>query len=41
MSRIAERQQLRDKLGEVGPLAAGKTIKKLDKYCRTYIERSP
>ena len=41
MSRIAERQGLRDKLGEVGELAAGKTIRKIDKYARTYIERSP
>jgi PPOX class probable FMN-dependent enzyme len=41
MSRIAERQQLRDKLGEVGVLAAGKSIKKIDKYARTFIEHSP
>jgi len=41
MSRIAERQQLRDKLGEVGVLAAGKSIKKIDKYSRTFIEHSP
>jgi PPOX class probable FMN-dependent enzyme len=41
MSRIAERQQLRDKLGEVGVLAAGKSITKIDKYSRTFIEHSP
>ena len=41
MSRIAERQQLRDKLGEVGVLAAGKTIRKIDKYARIFIEHSP
>ena len=34
MSRIAERQQLRDKLGEVSVLAAGKSIKKIDKYAQ-------
>jgi PPOX class probable FMN-dependent enzyme len=41
MSRIAERQQLRDKLGEVSVLAAGKSIKKIDKYATTFIEHSP
>jgi len=41
MSGIKERQELRDKLGEVGPLAAGKTIRKIDKYARTFIEHSP
>ncbi|MBL8905257.1 MAG: pyridoxamine 5'-phosphate oxidase family protein [Rhizobiales bacterium] len=41
MSRIDERQQLRDKLGEVGVLAAGKTIRKIDKYARIFIEHSP
>ena len=41
MSRIGERQRLRDKLGEVGDLAAGKTIRKLDKYARVFIEHSP
>jgi hypothetical protein len=28
-------------MGEVGPLAAGKTLRRIDKYARTYIERSP
>jgi PPOX class probable FMN-dependent enzyme len=41
MSRIAERQQLREKLGEVSVLAAGKSIKKIDKYAKTFIEYSP
>ena len=41
MSRIDERQELRDKLGEVGVLAAGKTIRKIDKYARIFIEHSP
>jgi len=41
MSGIKERQGLRDKLGEVSVLAAGKTIRKIDKYARTFIEHSP
>ena len=41
MSTIEEKQQLRAKLGEVGELAAGKTLPKLDKYAKTYIARSP
>jgi len=41
MSGIKERQDLRDKLGEVGVLAAGKSIKKIDKYARIFIEHSP
>ena len=36
MSRIAEKQDLRSRLGEVGPLAAGKSIKKIDKYLQKY-----
>jgi PPOX class probable FMN-dependent enzyme len=41
MSGIKQRQDLRDKLGEVSVLAAGKTIHKIDKYARTFIEHSP
>ncbi len=41
MSRIEEKSVLRTKMGEVGPLAAGKTLKRIDKYAKTYIERSP
>ncbi len=41
MSRIAEKEVLRAKMGEVGPLAAGKTLKRIDKYAKAYIERSP
>lgn len=41
MSRIEEKSVLRAKMGEVGPLAAGKTLKRIDKYAKTYIERSP
>ncbi len=41
MSRIEEKSVLRAKMGEVGPLAAGKTLRRIDKYARTYIERSP
>lgn len=41
MSRIAEESALRAKMGDVGELAAGKTLKRIDKYARTYIERSP
>lgn len=41
MSRIEEKSVLRTKMGEVGPLAAGKTLKRIDKYAKSYIERSP
>lgn len=41
MSRIEDKSILRAKMGEVGELAAGKTLKRIDKYARTYIERSP
>jgi PPOX class probable FMN-dependent enzyme len=41
MSRIAEREKLRAKMGQPGELAAGKSLKKLDKYAKTYIARSP
>lgn len=41
MSRIEEKSVLRARMGEVGPLAAGKTLKRIDKYAKTYIERSP
>lgn len=41
MSRIEEKSVLRAKMGEVGPLAAGKTLRRIDKYAKTYIERSP
>lgn len=41
MSRIEEKSTLRAKMGEVGELAAGKTLKRIDKYARIYIERSP
>lgn len=36
-----EAEALRDRLGEVHPLASGKTIPKLDKYARAFIARSP
>ncbi|MGE0007733.1 MAG: pyridoxamine 5'-phosphate oxidase family protein [Parvibaculaceae bacterium] len=41
MSRIEEKTALRAKMGEVSELAAKKTLLRLDKYARTYIERSP
>jgi PPOX class probable FMN-dependent enzyme len=41
MSRIAEKATLRAKMGEVSDLAAKKTLARLDKYARTYIEHSP
>jgi uncharacterized protein len=41
MSRIEEKSVLRSKMGAVGELAAKKTLTRLDKYARTYIERSP
>src|SRR5438093_9846358 len=41
MSAIVEGDKLRTKLGEVGELAAGKSLKKLDKYSKAYIARSP
>ena len=41
MSRIEEKSVLRAKMGEVGELAAKKTLARLDKYARTYIEHSP
>ena len=41
MSRIEEKSVLRAKMGEPGELAANKTLALLDKYARTYIERSP
>jgi PPOX class probable FMN-dependent enzyme len=41
MSRIEEKSVLRAKMGEVSELAAKKTLARLDKYARTYIERSP
>ena len=41
MSRIEEKSTLRAKMGEVSELAAKKTLARLDKYARTYIERSP
>lgn len=41
MSRIEDKSALRARMGEVGELAAGKTLKRIDKYARAYIERSP
>lgn len=41
MSRIEEKSVLRARMGEVSELAAKKTLARLDKYARTYIERSP
>jgi PPOX class probable FMN-dependent enzyme len=41
MSRIVEKSILRAKMGEPGELAANKTLARIDKYARTYIERSP
>jgi PPOX class probable FMN-dependent enzyme len=41
MSRIEEKSTLRAKMGEVSELAAKKTLARLDKYARTFIERSP
>jgi uncharacterized protein len=41
MSRIEEKSVLRAKMGEPGELAARKTLARIDKYARTYIERSP
>ena len=41
MSRIEEKSVLKAKMGEPGELAAKKTLVRIDKYARTYIERSP
>ena len=41
MSRIEEKSVLRARMGEVGELAAKKTLTRLDKYARTYIGHSP
>jgi PPOX class probable FMN-dependent enzyme len=41
MSRIEEKSTLRAKMGEVSELAAKKTLARLDKYARSYIEHSP
>ncbi|TMJ42885.1 MAG: pyridoxamine 5'-phosphate oxidase family protein [Alphaproteobacteria bacterium] len=41
MSRIEEKGVLKAKMGEPGELAAKKTLARIDKYARTYIERSP
>jgi uncharacterized protein len=41
MSTIAERENLKAKLGTVGELAAGKSIRQTDKYSKAYIARSP
>jgi PPOX class probable FMN-dependent enzyme len=41
MSRIDEPERLRAKLGKVHELASGKSVKKLDKYSKAYIARSP
>lgn len=41
MSRIEEKSVLRAKMGDVSELAAKKTLARLDKYARTYVERSP
>ncbi|MGE3872337.1 MAG: MSMEG_1061 family FMN-dependent PPOX-type flavoprotein [Parvibaculaceae bacterium] len=41
MGRIEEKNTLRAKMGAVGELAAKKALTRLDKYARTYIERSP
>jgi len=41
MSRIEEKSVLRAKMGEPGELAAKKTLTRIDKYARKYIERSP
>ena len=41
MSRIEEKSVLRAKMGNVGELAAKKTLVRLDKYARTFIEHSP
>jgi len=41
MSRIEEKSTLKARMGEVGELAAKKTLRRLDKYAKTYIEHSP
>jgi PPOX class probable FMN-dependent enzyme len=41
MTTIEEPSKLKAKLGSVGELAAGKSLRKLDKYARAYIARSP
>jgi PPOX class probable FMN-dependent enzyme len=41
MSMIAQGHELRAKLGDIGELAAGKSLSRLDKYARAYIARSP
>src|SRR6185312_11284468 len=41
MGRIEEKSALRARMGQVGELAARKTLRRLDKYARTYIQRSP
>lgn len=41
MSTIREKQELRARMGEVSELASGKSITRIDRYARTYIERSP
>src|SRR5205807_9634346 len=38
---IAHGDQLRAKLDDIGELAAGKSLSRLDKYARAYIARSP
>jgi PPOX class probable FMN-dependent enzyme len=41
VSRIEEKSTLKARMGEVGELAARKMLRRLDKYAKTYIERSP
>lgn len=41
MSRIEEKSVLKAKMGQVGELAAKKTLTRIDKYARAYIENSP
>ena len=41
MSTIINGGDLKGRLGEVGELASGKSLKRLDKYAKAYISRSP
>src|SRR4051794_20032674 len=41
MSTIVDGHELTDRLGKVGELASGKSLKRLDKYAKAYIARSP
>src|SRR4051794_38152694 len=41
MSTIVDGGDLKGRLGGVGELASGKSLKRLDKYAKAYISRSP